>query len=124
MMRVQVYNINTGEVLGTYQGATRAEVLDAMAVDHGFPNYDAIIVGYGVSREDAIAELEFTAVFSMGDAVKAAYEADAAFALAIKAAGYKSRWDWNQAQDSRPMAAYVTKVLADEAMYESFGTTS
>jgi hypothetical protein len=124
MMRAEVYNINTGEVLGTYQGATRAEVLDAMAVDHGFPNYDAIIVGYGVSREDAIAELEFTAVFPdlpMGDAVKAAYEADDAFGLAIKAAGYKSRWDWNQAQDSRPMAAYVTKVLADEAMYKAFG---
>jgi hypothetical protein len=61
---------------------------------------------------------------AVGDLLKAAYEADDAFALAIKAAGYKSRWDWNQAQDSRPMAAYVTKVLADEAMYKAFGTTS
>lgn len=57
---------------------------------------------------------------SLGDLIKAAYEADDAFEAAVRAAGYQTRWAWNQAQDSRPMPAYVTKVLADEAMHKAF----
>lgn len=56
----------------------------------------------------------------LGDIIKASYAADDAFEAAIKSAGYKSRWDWNQAQDSRPFAAYTAKVLADEAMHAAF----
>ena len=62
-MKVEIYNTNTGEVLGVYAGNTRAEVLDAMARDHGFADYDAVIAGYGVTRDEAIAELQFRAVF-------------------------------------------------------------
>lgn len=56
----------------------------------------------------------------LGDLIKAACEADEAFEAALRTAGYQTRWAWNQAQDSRPMPAYVTKVLADEAMHRGF----
>jgi hypothetical protein len=53
-------------------------------------------------------------------AIQAAQAADDAFNAAVKAAGYASRWDWDQANDSRPLAAYFAKVIADEAMHAAF----
>lgn len=62
-MRVEIYNADTAEFLGVYEGKTRAEVLDVMARDYGFADYNAVIAEYGVRREDAIAELRFRAAF-------------------------------------------------------------
>lgn len=56
----------------------------------------------------------------LSEAITAASIADAAFEVAIRDAGYRSRWDWSQVTDRRPMAAYLAKVKADEAMHEAF----
>jgi hypothetical protein len=53
-------------------------------------------------------------------AIAKANAADDAFEAAIKAFGYKSRWDWSQLVDERPYAVYAAKVQADEAMHEAF----
>lgn len=53
-------------------------------------------------------------------AVEIAEAADKAFSAACVAAGYKSRWDWNQHIDPGPeelRAAYRAKVAADNAMH-------
>lgn len=55
-----IYNMNTGEELGDYEGSTEDAALDAMARDHGFADYAACISEYGVSVEDAKAELIIT----------------------------------------------------------------
>lgn len=55
-----IYNVNAGEDLGTYHARSVSEALDKMARDFGFADYNAVISDYGVSREDAIAELQIT----------------------------------------------------------------
>lgn len=56
-----IYNMDTGEDLGTYRASSEAEALDVMARDCGFADYDeAVATSGGVSREDAIAELQIT----------------------------------------------------------------
>ncbi len=60
--KFNIYNVNTGEDLGTYAGRSVSEALDRMAQDFGFMDYNAVIADYGVSREDAIAELQITEV--------------------------------------------------------------
>ena len=57
---------------------------------------------------------------TLAAAIAKANDADDAFENAIRAAGYKSRWDWHTALDDRPRAAYVAKVKADENMHEAF----
>lgn len=59
-------------------------------------------------------------MMTVSQTIAAAYVADDAFEAAIKAAGYKSRWDWRQLDDCRPMAAYLKKVSADEMMRTAF----
>lgn len=56
-------------------------------------------------------------------AIKIAHQADEVFEAAIKAAGYKSRWDWNQhlvPGTDALRAAYRAKVTADNAMHLAF----
>lgn len=53
-------------------------------------------------------------------AIKTANDADELFEAVIRAAGYKSRWDWSQFADRAPLAAYLAKVKADEAQHEAF----
>ncbi len=60
---------------------------------------------------------------TLSDAIRAAYVADKAFSDACIAAGYESRWDWNQHIDPGPeelRAAYRAKVDADNAMHAAF----
>lgn len=50
--------------------------------------------------------------------------ADKAYSAACVAAGYKSRWDWNQhinPGSDELRAAYRAKVAADNAMHAAFG---
>lgn len=57
------------------------------------------------------------------EAMDAANAADDAFERAIKAAGFKSRWDWNQHTTPGPQFlrdAYGAKVSADNAMHAAF----
>jgi hypothetical protein len=56
----------------------------------------------------------------LSDYIMEALAADDAFARAIVAAGYSSRWDWNKSKDDRPMAAYLAKVAADKAAHEAW----
>ena len=55
-----IYNMNTGEHLGTYVGIDKSAALDAMALAYGFRDYTHCIADYGVSIEDAITELQIT----------------------------------------------------------------
>jgi hypothetical protein len=60
---------------------------------------------------------------TISESIISAYQADDAFELAIHAAGYKSRWHWNQHIDPGPealRAAYRAKVTADNAMHLAF----
>lgn len=54
---------------------------------------------------------------AISDTYRVALAADNAYDVALKAAGYKSRWDWSRLADPRPdlLAAYNAKVAADEA---------
>lgn len=61
MTKFEIYNVNLGEVLGTYEADTADQALDAMAKDYGFQDYDDVFLDYGVTREEAIAELQITA---------------------------------------------------------------
>lgn len=56
---------------------------------------------------------------TLAEAIAASNAADEAFEAAIKAAGYKSRWDWSK-NDNRPRAAYEAKVAADAEMHFAF----
>lgn len=64
--RYSIRNWHTDEELGEYVANTEAEALDAMARAYGFDNYDAVLAGYGVSRAEAIAELEITVLQNGG----------------------------------------------------------
>lgn len=55
-----IYNMVTGEELGSYSAETESAALDAMAREYGFTDYAAVIAGYGVDCETAIAELQIT----------------------------------------------------------------
>lgn len=57
---------------------------------------------------------------NLEQAITAAYAADETFEATIKAAGYKSRWDWLSCEDSRPLASYQAKVEADLIMHREF----
>jgi hypothetical protein len=60
---------------------------------------------------------------AIADTITAANAADEAFELAVRAAGYESRWDWNQHLVAGPEAlrtAYRAKVTADNAMHLAF----
>ncbi len=54
--------VNFGEALGVYEASSPFEALDVMAREWGFADYNAVLAGYGISREDAIAELEINEV--------------------------------------------------------------
>lgn len=57
------------------------------------------------------------------DAITASAKADEAFEAAVRAAGFKSRWHWNQHITPGPdalRAAYRAKVTADNAMHLAF----
>lgn len=58
MARYSIYNMNTGDDLGTYQGENEDAALDAMARDYGFKDYASCISEYGVSVIEAKAELQ------------------------------------------------------------------
>lgn len=62
-------------------------------------------------------------MIDLATACEEACAADAAFDRALAEAGYRSRWDWCQLTDRRPLAAYLAKVRADEAMHEAFEET-
>ena len=62
IQKFEIYNVNAGEVLGVYEAPTVSAALDAMARDYGFADYNALIADYGVSREEAIGELQITVV--------------------------------------------------------------
>lgn len=56
-------------------------------------------------------------------AIQTANTADENFELAIRAAGFKSRWDWDYRQPGSFVAlrhAYRNKVEADSAMHAAF----
>lgn len=60
---------------------------------------------------------------TLQDAMKAAQAADDAFEQAVQAAGFKSRWAWNQHITPGPeflRAAYRAKVEADNVMHAAF----
>ena len=58
----------------------------------------------------------------LNEAITAAQTADEAFEAAVKAAGYKSRWDWHKCSTDTPelLATYDAKVIADRAMGAAF----
>jgi hypothetical protein len=63
------------------------------------------------------------------EAIKVAEAADTAFEAAIKAAGYKSRWDWQpfhgkDVGTSEVWLSYCAKVHADNAMMTASFLTS
>ena len=62
MPKFSIYNIDTGEDLGIYDGATEDLALDAVARDYGFMNYSDCIAEYGVDADLAKAELRITRV--------------------------------------------------------------
>ena len=62
MTKFNIYNVNAGEDLGTYEAPTLDAALDAMAQAWSFANYDAVIADYGISRDEAIAELQITEI--------------------------------------------------------------
>lgn len=56
-------------------------------------------------------------------AIRAAELADEAYSAAVKAAGFKSRWDYDHKVIRAPSPlrdAYDAKVAADEAMHKAF----
>jgi hypothetical protein len=59
---------------------------------------------------------------TLAETIAQAYAADDAFAAAVKAHGYKSRWDIrNIPQQSQALRdAYFAKLDADKAMHEAF----
>jgi hypothetical protein len=61
MATFEIYNVNLGETLGVYEATNEDAALDAMARAYGFADYADVIRDYGVSMEDAKAELEITA---------------------------------------------------------------
>lgn len=64
-----------------------------------------------------------TTTKTLSTAIAAAHAADDAFALAITAAGYKSRWDLPAVKPPAVLAAYQAKVAADAAMHAAFETS-
>ena len=60
MQTFEIYNMNAGEVLGTYQAKTEDQALDVMARDYGFRDYADCLTGYGVDVETAKTELQIT----------------------------------------------------------------
>jgi hypothetical protein len=66
MKTFEIYNIDAGEMLGTYYGQTEDDALDAMARDWGFADYADCIREYGISVDDAKAELQIRSVGPMG----------------------------------------------------------
>ena len=57
-----IWNMNVGECLGVFNGTTEDEVIDAMARDAGFRDYDEMVDTYGMSREEARSELDIRIV--------------------------------------------------------------
>lgn len=60
---------------------------------------------------------------NLPETIKKAWAADAAFEAAIRAEGFKSRWDWNHhvTPGSEALrAAYRDKIAADNAMHADF----
>lgn len=57
---------------------------------------------------------------TLSEAIAAANAADDEFEKSIRAAGYKSRWDWSSFSGGPPQAAYLAKVKADLAMHKAF----
>ncbi len=60
---------------------------------------------------------------TLAETIKNAQLADAAFELAIKNAGFKSRWDWDYRQPGSFVTlrhAYRDKVEADSLMHAAF----
>jgi hypothetical protein len=57
---------------------------------------------------------------TLEQAIQAAYDADEAFELAVKAQGYKSRWDIEPIHSQELRDAYFRKVDADKAMNVAF----
>ncbi len=55
-------------------------------------------------------------------AIATAYAADRAYDAALKAAGFKSRWDWHERATGHDAvrAAFAAKVEADNAMHRAF----
>jgi hypothetical protein len=58
----EIYNMNLGEVLGTYVAETEDAALDAMARDYGFADYAAVVADYGLTVEAAKSELQIVEV--------------------------------------------------------------
>lgn len=58
MARYEIYNMNAGEDLGIYAAETKEQALDLMAQSYGFRNYADCIREYGVTLDEAIAELQ------------------------------------------------------------------
>lgn len=56
---------------------------------------------------------------NLAESIATAHAADRAFADAVKAAGFKSRWDMH-GKPAALRAAYETKVAADAAMARAF----
>ena len=58
---------------------------------------------------------------TIAQATAAAYAADEAFSAAVKAAGFRDRWQWHMAKGPESVtAAYRAKIAADEAMHAAF----
>lgn len=56
-------------------------------------------------------------------AIAAAAAADEAFELAVKAAGFKSRWDHGVTAHESVHKAYMAKLAADDLMHHEFNLT-
>ena len=66
-------------------------------------------------------------VRTIKQAIENAHKADEAFGAACHAAGFKTRWDWNQHTTPGPeflREAYRAKVTADNAMHAAFEASS
>jgi len=61
MTRFAIYNMNAGEDLGTYDAEGADSALDVMAQAYGFKDYADCIRDYGLTVEEAKAELQITA---------------------------------------------------------------
>lgn len=53
----QIHNIDTGEDLGAYSGATPRDAIEALAREAGYRDYAEACETMGVAVEDAIREL-------------------------------------------------------------------
>lgn len=61
MTQFSIYNMNTGEELGLFEGADENDALDVMAQAYGYIDYADCVDACGISVEEGKAELQISA---------------------------------------------------------------